>query len=313
MSGHGCQCGQVHGACTTEFQYAVKIVCGIVNVPAGHTQPAVAPGAYRTAINLHNPNKCKNANFRWKVAVALPNEQGTVSSFQKWQFLAPDAAMEIDCPQVMSVFQPSLPFIKGYAVFESDIELDVVAVYTGAQTATGPLTTFYTERVQARCVPKCEDLVLPLHTGLADWRTVVPTTHATVVLIPTSNWGAPPSGSQWVSQFGPDLVTDPRTYELAFDLCSGFDNPAPACQIQVQVNDTATVFLNGTQVGATVQLLPNPTTLTLPGLSSFRAGVNTLQVLVTNVGGETGFAVAGILHVPRGKCPCARLPIAAKA
>ncbi|MEA2757969.1 MAG: hypothetical protein QOH65_582 [Methylobacteriaceae bacterium] len=307
MSGHGCQCGQAHGACATEFQYAVKIVCGEMK-PADNNP--VAPGAYRTAINIHNPEKCKNANFRWKVAVAAPNEQGTVSSFRGPRVLPPDAAMEIDCPQVMNVFKPPLPFIKGYAVFESDVELDVVAVYTGAQTATGPLTTFYTERVQARCVPKCEDLVLPFHTGVADWRTVVPATHAPVVLIPTAGWGAPPSGTRWVSQFGPDLVQDPRTYELTFDLCSGFDNPSPPCEIQVQVNDTATVFLNGTQVGATVPLLSTPTTLTLP--ASLRAGSNTLQVRVTNVGGQTGFAMAGILQVPRGKCPCVSLPMAAK-
>jgi hypothetical protein len=70
---------------------------------------------------------------------------------------------------------------QGYLVVESDIELDVVAVYTTAQTAAGAVTNFYTERVPARCVPVCEDLVLPLHTGVADWQTTSPAPLGAVV------------------------------------------------------------------------------------------------------------------------------------
>lgn len=215
MSGHGCQCGQVLGACTTEFQYAVKIVCGLVAVPAGGSQPPVAPGAYRTAINIHNPDKCKNATFRWKVAVALPNELGTISSFQRARILPPDAAIEIDCPQVMSAFQPPLPFIKGYAVFESDVELDVVAVYTGAQTATGPLTTFYTERVQARCVPKCEDLELVFNTGFARWQTISPTTGPAVILSSLPSTWASLFGASWISAASGDSQSATPGYGAA--------------------------------------------------------------------------------------------------
>ena len=53
---------------------------------------------------------------------------------------------------------PSPSFVKGYVVIESDIELDVVAVYSGAQNAKAALNSFHTERVESRCVPVCEDL-----------------------------------------------------------------------------------------------------------------------------------------------------------
>ena len=67
----GCQCGQAHGSCT-EFQYAVKLVGGQANVPTSPFPPfpPVAVGKYWTATNLHNPDKCKTAHFRVKLAVA---------------------------------------------------------------------------------------------------------------------------------------------------------------------------------------------------------------------------------------------------
>ncbi len=52
-----CQCGQAHGACATEFQYAVKLVGGTVAVGHGAAETPVAPGRYWTAINIHNPVK----------------------------------------------------------------------------------------------------------------------------------------------------------------------------------------------------------------------------------------------------------------
>jgi hypothetical protein len=260
-----CQCGQAHGACTTEFQYAVKIVCGDVKATTeGALSPPVAPGRYWTAVNVHNPDKCKVAHFRVKLAVANQDSKGPVSPHYGLT-LNPDAAIEFDCPLIKAIVQILFPppqspppFVKGYLVIESDIELDVVAVYTAAQTPSGPITTFSTERVPPRCVPVCEDLVLPLHTGLAAWQSVSPTAGQLGPVVPVSNpgWTAPlPVGAQWVSQTSADGAnatstanTAPRTYELCFDLCSGFEVPA-AFPIQVLADDTATVFLNGLPPG----------------------------------------------------------------
>jgi hypothetical protein len=330
----GCQCGQAHGACTTEFQYAVKLVCGQVKASTeGQSFPPVAPGQYWTAINIHNPDKCKNAQLRVKVAFASQDLSGPVSQYYEPIVLTPDAAFEIDCPTIMAIVKALFPppnspptFAKGYFVIESDIELDVVAVYTGAPTAAGPLTTFHTERVQPRCVPVCEDLVLPLHTGIADWQTVSPTVGQLGPVVPLvaplpSTWAVPPFGSSWVSQTRNDTTLITRHYELCFDLCSGFVVPAPI-QIQVLADDSAQVSLNGPlwnnvgQVGAvtggTGYQTPTPFSVN-PSL--LKVGRNCFRVDVTNGppphGGRTGFALAGILRIARGKCPCSPLPIAA--
>jgi hypothetical protein len=309
----GCQCGecgQASVACVTEFQYAVKIVCGEVK-PAENNP--VAPGQYWTAVNFHNPAKCEDAHVRLKVGIAQFNLQSPVSQYFGPFTLPPDGMFELDCPIIKWIagllVSPAPSFVKGYMVIESDIKLDIVAVYSGSAGSSAG-NFFHTERVPANCVPVCEDLVLPLATGFADWRTVVPATNAPVVAIPTGGWGPPPLGSVWVSQFGPDTVLTPRRYRLSFDLCSGFTNPSPPCELHVQVNDTATVFLNGTQVAPPVPI-NILTSVFLPGPASYRAGHNELDVVVTNIGGQTGFAVTGTLHVPRGKCPCAKLPIAA--
>jgi hypothetical protein len=123
------------------FEYAVKFVCG--KAPGS----VVAPGVYYTAINVHNPNE-KPLVFRKKVAIALPSEKaGRVSSFFEAK-LGPDQALEIDCPDILW-HADSKSFLKGFIVIESDLELDVVAVYTTAG-ATERVGTFFTERVPVR-------------------------------------------------------------------------------------------------------------------------------------------------------------------
>ena len=132
------------------FQYAVKFVCGKSD------GEVVAPGNYFTAINVHNPTY-DGIRFRKKVAVALPGEQpGPVSNFFDAK-LGPDEALEIDCQDIFKHASSDAPFLKGFVVIESDVELDVVAVYTAAG-ATEYIETFHTERVWPR----------RLETGLPD-------------------------------------------------------------------------------------------------------------------------------------------------
>lgn len=309
----GCQCGRARGACATEFQYAVKVVCGEVLAKSGVSTP-VAPGRYWTAINVHNPDKCKPAHFRWKVTVANQIEPGPVSPYQRPIVLDPDRAIEIDCPQILPAVpqQPPLTFVKGYVVIESDVELDVVAVYSGSTGACSS-NTFHTERVQPRCVPVCEDLILPLNTGLADWQTVAPTAGALgpVVAINPSAFAPPPFGSVWVSQTSTDgggAAVAIRYYQLCFDLCFGYDVPKQF-QIQLIVDDIAEVFMNNQQVGGIIPY-NTQTALSIPP-NLLHAGRNCLRVQVNNLHGSTGFALVGNLYVPRGKCPCSPLPIAA--
>lgn len=118
------------------FQYAVKFVCGKAD------GQVVAPGAYWTAINVHNPTDTA-MGFRKKVALALPHEQrGPVSAFVH-AALGPEEALEIDCEDIRRLIDTPAAFLKGFVVLESKVELDVVAVYTAAG-ATGQVETLHT-------------------------------------------------------------------------------------------------------------------------------------------------------------------------
>ncbi len=132
------------------FQYAVKFMCG-------KSAEVVAPGAYFTAINVHNPTN-EAIHFRKKVAVALPGEQpGPVSGFSDSK-LGPDQALEIDCRDIRRYAHTEAEFLKGFVVIESDVALDVVAVYTAAGIE-GQVVTIHTERVAPRRSVGLPDLV----------------------------------------------------------------------------------------------------------------------------------------------------------
>ena len=123
------------------FQYAVKFVCG------ASPGQVVAPGVYYTAINVHNPGE-KPVPFRKKFAIALPSERaGRVTAYFEAK-LGPDQALEIDCPDIFR-HADTKRFLKGFAVIESEVELDIVAVYTttGVSERAG---TFFMERVPPR-------------------------------------------------------------------------------------------------------------------------------------------------------------------
>jgi hypothetical protein len=123
------------------FEYVVKFVCG-----KGDGR-VVAKGTYFTAINVHNPNE-RRLGFRKKFAIALPSEKaGRVTKFFDAR-LGPDEAFEVDCPDIFKHTQTE-GFLKGFAVIESERELDVVAVYTAAGS-TDAVETMDVERVEAR-------------------------------------------------------------------------------------------------------------------------------------------------------------------
>jgi hypothetical protein len=127
------------------FEYAVKFICGRSD------GEILAPGIYYTAINVHNPTNTA-ISFRKKFAVAWPSERpGPKTDFIGTE-LGPDLALEIDCPDIVRHLREAHidgPFFKGFAVIQSKVELDVVAVYTAAG-ANGQVATMHLERVPAR-------------------------------------------------------------------------------------------------------------------------------------------------------------------
>jgi hypothetical protein len=152
------------------FQYAVKFVCGKVYQPPDRPvvdQP-VARGEYFTAINIHNPTD-GDVSFQYKIAVAKRRVGTKPSDFFDLR-LRSDEALEIDCPDIMEHLPPPPPdeppvrveFVKGFVVIESDVELDVVAVYTAASWE-GEVVSMHLERVAPR-----RPIRLPHHRPLPD-------------------------------------------------------------------------------------------------------------------------------------------------
>jgi len=128
-----------------QLQYAAKVVCG--KAP----ERILAPGVYFTAVNIHNATDAKTA-FRWKVARALPGEASDVSRFVDMK-LAPDQAMELDCPTILrSAAERS--FFKGFVVIQSRVALDVVSVYSAAGS-TGSVEALDVEYVPERRTTGC--------------------------------------------------------------------------------------------------------------------------------------------------------------
>ena len=314
MSNCSCEQSSSNGECCRIYQYAVKVICGTAVAECGQgTAPPVAPGTYYTAINIHNLSECNPANFRWKVTQANPLKPGKISGFSALS-LAPDESLELDCSDIIKQLGISgLTFLKGFAVLESDVELDVVAVYTGTQGSSWPLNALHMERVPGRVVRVGDDLIMPLNTGVADWRFIGKSPGPFNLNQPVVNILAfvpPLSGQQWVSEKASDaassVIEAPKRYQLCFELCCGFspvDTP-----IQIAVDDQATLWFNNVQVGPTNFISATAPTL-LPG-SLLRLGQNCLQIEVVNTFViTTGFALAGLLNIPRGRCCCRPLPI----
>ena len=127
-------------------QYAAKYVCGVATSQSG--AGIVAPGAYFTSINVHNPNK-EAVDIAKLFDIALPSEKqgGRIAGPVKAS-LKPQEAFEIECADIAQHldFGPKV-FTKGFVTLQSSAPLDVVAVYTAAASATGPVVAFHTERV----------------------------------------------------------------------------------------------------------------------------------------------------------------------
>jgi hypothetical protein len=133
------------------LQYSAKFVCGKME-EIGHGEwsekGALAEGNYHTAINVHNPSH-DAVSIRVKfVSTQAGGKAGKISRFAEIQ-LGPDQAISLGCAQIHELLGASAGFLDGFAVIESGVELDIVAVYTAAGEH-GPVDTLDTERVPVR-------------------------------------------------------------------------------------------------------------------------------------------------------------------
>jgi len=131
------------------WQYAVKVIVGTSPGKAG-----VAEGFHFTSVNIHCPDSTQVAYYRVKVALSGDNGvPGLISIFDPW-VLKQDQATQWDMngfSYLLTITPIPVPvFYEGFFVIESDVLLDVVAVYTAQVDQSGPLATMEIERVPYR-------------------------------------------------------------------------------------------------------------------------------------------------------------------
>ena len=318
-----CKCSSETGNGKVDYQYAVKLVCGVIKPPKPdnvNTNHSLPPGEYKTKVNIHNFSRCDCVTFRWKVAIGEPHlKVGPISDFSDVTLCA-DEALEIDCSDIRKKFGDHLPdHVEGWVVIESPSELDVVAVYGTAQAKDGPVNAFHTERVNARCLSVCEDFHLNISTGVSEWEVAGPFpgqapagsafTVATLGLA-DGNWTALPD-SLWIHPPGGNYLPEGvYTYRLRFKLCSGFKDPDLSARMFADY--FANAYLNGHLISSPLQTNgPNyPTAVPLNATGFFKSGVNELIVLVTNKEkGTTGLALHGDIAVANGLCAGEPMPL----
>ena len=115
------------------FMYTVKFTCvKEVGPPeADFGGVPFVPAQYRTAINIHNPQR-KGFDFRKKAVVALSQgseKRGIISEWRD-EHLESDEALDVDCLDIQKLLGGTHPVGDGFVVIESRFPLDVVAVYT---------------------------------------------------------------------------------------------------------------------------------------------------------------------------------------
>jgi hypothetical protein len=285
------------------YQYAVKVIQG--GIKLGDKTTPIGPGIYFTSVNVHNPWRHK-VNYAVKLAVSGPHGRpGPISPFQLHQ-LGPDEATEYD---YMDFGNPQ-SFLESYFVIESEAELDVVGVYTGAAVQDGRLGAMHMERVPARIIPRCKDLRMDISTGVAQWwLTAVPgppfvVGPAPIATPPCSAWVPATGSAKWVGTSGSNSgAKGDYTYELSFCLCWTFQN----AQINLKLwsDNHAKLFFNGspTTPPATVNNPPfTGSGLAVNITSGFIVGMNKLTVVVTNNEGPTGMLLSGALSANQADC-----------
>lgn len=116
-----------------QFQYAVKFICG------NSQAQRAARGTYSTNIDVHNP-LIRSVSFRKKLVFQFREGEGsTIKPFTDLQ-LPGDGALNFSCREIaFEVFgsfdeEFRRPFLEGFVVIESRTELDVVALYTAANS-----------------------------------------------------------------------------------------------------------------------------------------------------------------------------------
>jgi len=114
------------------FVYSVKFLCGRIRGGTTAESPAagfpLSPGFYATAINIHNPQTAVAGPLGLTVASTFIGP-GLGATFPVVN-LATDEAIEFDCNDFAQFPPEPERFAKGFVVIRSNVDINVVAVYT---------------------------------------------------------------------------------------------------------------------------------------------------------------------------------------
>ncbi|MDY7093267.1 MAG: hypothetical protein SX243_09875 [Acidobacteriota bacterium] len=291
-------CGD--GADESDFQYAVKVVCG----SAGDGDP-LHMGGYKTTVNVHNP-ALEPVRTRHKLAVAGPRRDGSISPFFQGQIGA-DGAQYYDC-RYFHRLANTTALVDGFFVLESQSELDVTAYYTS--TDATQVNAIHIERYPGRAVaPRpfdCQDRVAIDLSDPQNWSgpngTVVPVTAL------NGSWDA---NRTWISYAADgQLAGGTYTYQVDFCCCP---NGSFSARGTVRSDDgsTGTVTPGGT---ALFNLPAGNFQASAGPAAPFNAtgtceGSGTVTVQVTNgFAGPSGLSMAGTLTLINGYAGACRTP-----
>ena len=173
--------------------------------------------------------------------------------------LGPDEALEIDRQDIFRHAGSQDPFLKGFVVIQSDVELDVVAVYTAAG-GDQLVETLHTERV----FPQRLEMGLPDLLPVPDEQGFFCKLEDGQLIVTVQNQGmsgAGPSTTE-VDFFSYGKVVQPTpalgagaSVNLAFPIPRGCFDPDCEFRITVDVNDDVIEsdegnnFASGTCIG----------------------------------------------------------------
>jgi len=119
---------------TPSSVFAVKFLCNLSPSPSAASTIGLEPGFYQTDINIHNPSFSKaSVTLAEKFVVATPENVGPPPDNQfvpanpspyviRWVTLGPDAAVRIDCSQILSYLGPAQGNVtKGFVMIYSQL------------------------------------------------------------------------------------------------------------------------------------------------------------------------------------------------
>jgi hypothetical protein len=190
--------------------WAVKFVCGLRTQasPARADWNTVAPGTYRTAINILNVS---TDTLKLSTSIAFTRGDPTMGDTVPGPVLElrPSHAAEVDCADLLAVIRQT-SFAKGFLIIDSAARLAVTAVYTAANS-TGVSSIDVEELTPVGSRRICPDLIIgPFRRPIID-----ATNNRTTVVAAVKNIGTAPAPISTARVDDPNRTDALRTAEAS--------------------------------------------------------------------------------------------------